>query len=135
MKKYILDGSKINNLNDFFKQFGEMVNGPGGYFGKDLASFDDCLFGGYGLEGDTIIFWKNSDISKNIFDHEALNAWSEEQIQMKNYLDEEGLSYFKNLITTSLKGEGPSLFDIILESIQSVEKRTQGKMKILVILD
>ena len=26
-------------------EFGEAVNGPGGYFGSDFHGFDDCLFG------------------------------------------------------------------------------------------
>jgi hypothetical protein len=35
-------------LEDFWQQIGEAVNGPGGYFGKNLDAFADCLRGGYG---------------------------------------------------------------------------------------
>ena len=54
-----IDGRLIKDELDFFCHFGEAVNGPGGYFGKCFQSFDDCLFGKFGLEFPSSILWSN----------------------------------------------------------------------------
>jgi hypothetical protein len=61
-----LDGSLIREPLDFFCLFGELVNGPGGYFGKCFQSFDDCLFGEFGLEYPSTIVWKNYASTKKV---------------------------------------------------------------------
>ena len=78
MKQYVLDGNKFNTLSGFFTAFGEMVNGNKGYFGKDLHSFDDCFFGGFGLSTPCEIVWKNSDVSKSYLGHECYANWCRE---------------------------------------------------------
>ncbi|NRY59256.1 barstar family protein [Clostridium beijerinckii] len=47
---YVLEGKNIYDLDSFFNEFAKAVNAPNGYFGRDLMQFDDCLFGGFGLE-------------------------------------------------------------------------------------
>ncbi|MBQ4834849.1 barstar family protein [Pseudoalteromonas luteoviolacea] len=54
-----IDGELINEPLDFFCLIGEMVNGAEGYFGQCFQSFDDCLFGGFGIEFPSTIVWKN----------------------------------------------------------------------------
>ncbi|MFJ6511823.1 barstar family protein [Streptomyces sp. NPDC091406] len=49
---YVLDGRRIRTLEDFWLVMGEAVNGPGGYFGRGLDSFADCLRGGFGTPDD-----------------------------------------------------------------------------------
>ena len=58
-----MDGDKIKILKISLPSFGEMVNGKGGYFGKNMDSFDDCLFGGYSLDEQVEIEWKNHKVS------------------------------------------------------------------------
>lgn len=45
---YEIDGSQVNNLEDFYRLLGEAVNGPDGYFGTNLNALNDCLRGGFG---------------------------------------------------------------------------------------
>ncbi|MFE3458975.1 barstar family protein [Nocardiopsis aegyptia] len=45
---YVIQGSEVSGLEDFWRAVGEAVNGPGGYFGTNLDAFADCLSGGYG---------------------------------------------------------------------------------------
>ena len=45
---YRLDGRKIKSPSDFYREIGAAVNGPGGYFGRNLDALADCLRGGYG---------------------------------------------------------------------------------------
>lgn len=41
------------------------MNGPGGYYGSNLAALDDCLFGGYGQAAPFRLVWQNSAVSVN----------------------------------------------------------------------
>jgi RNAse (barnase) inhibitor barstar len=71
---FTIEGSKISTLEDFWQQVGEAVNGPGGYFGKNLDAFADCLRGGYGghvLEHvDEFTFvWRDHEQSKRCLGH------------------------------------------------------------------
>ena len=43
-----IDGRKIKSANDFYREIGSSVNGPGGYFGRNLDALADCLRGGFG---------------------------------------------------------------------------------------
>jgi len=43
-----IDGRKIKSANDFYREIGSSVNGPGGYFGHNLDALADCLRGGFG---------------------------------------------------------------------------------------
>ena len=45
---YRLDGRKIQSASDFYREIGAAVNGPGGYFGRNLDALADCLRGGFG---------------------------------------------------------------------------------------
>ena len=45
---YRLDGRKIKSTKDFYREIGSSVNGPGGYFGRNLDALADCLRGGFG---------------------------------------------------------------------------------------
>jgi len=44
---YVLDGERIHSLEDFWAVVGEAM-GSGGYFGRNLDPFADCLRGGFG---------------------------------------------------------------------------------------
>ena len=44
---YFVDGRRIRSLEDLLSVVGEAVWGPGGYFGRNLDAFADCLTGGY----------------------------------------------------------------------------------------
>src|SRR6201997_4036299 len=40
-----IDGRKIRSAKDFHREIGSSVNGPGGYFGRNLDALADCLRG------------------------------------------------------------------------------------------
>ena len=131
MKKiYELDGDKIKSLEDFFAVFGEMVNGKGGYFGKNMDSFDDCLFGGYGLDEQVEIEWKNHKVSSAHLGYQALVDWCEAQIRNGDYLDKEGLAYLEKTLDEARKKSGDTMFDILVGTIESVNERSDGRRNI-----
>ncbi|WP_369212567.1 barstar family protein [Streptomyces flavofungini] len=64
---YVLDGRHIHTLEDFWQVMGEAVNGVGGYFGRGLDSFSDCLRGGFGTpdDGGFVVEWRDHAHSKS----------------------------------------------------------------------
>lgn len=61
---FILDGQHIVDEGSFYCAIGEAVNGPGGYFGWNLAALDDCLFGGWGACRPFTVHWRYSAESR-----------------------------------------------------------------------
>lgn len=63
---YRIDGRKITSVSDFYREIGTAVNGPGGYFGRNLDALADCLRGGFGTpEGRPFAFeWQHSALSR-----------------------------------------------------------------------
>jgi RNAse (barnase) inhibitor barstar len=63
---YRIDGRKIKSVNDFYREIGRSVNGPGGYFGQNLDALADCLRGGFGTPEDRPyeFEWQHSEYSR-----------------------------------------------------------------------
>ena len=67
---YLIDDRKIKSANDFYREIGSAVNGPGGYFGRNLDALADCLRGGFGTpEYQPFVFeWHHSALSRRYLD-------------------------------------------------------------------
>ena len=137
MKEYTLNGLKVNSLEDFFEEFGYMVHessifgknyGDLGYFGKSIQSFDDCLFGGFGLENPCKIRWKDSSYSRKMLGHDVYAKWCREQINKKEYLDDDGLNHLIDEEKKALSGQGDTMFSILVDMINSVAGRSNGEI-------
>ncbi|WP_331724428.1 barstar family protein (plasmid) [Streptomyces longwoodensis] len=63
---YVLDGKQIRTLGDFWRAIGEAINGPGGYFGRNLDAFADCLSGGFGTpdDDDYVVEWQDNQVPR-----------------------------------------------------------------------
>lgn len=63
---YVLDGTRIRTLEDFWRVIGETINGPDGYFGRNLDAFADCLSGGFGTpdDDDYVVEWRDHQASR-----------------------------------------------------------------------
>jgi RNAse (barnase) inhibitor barstar len=61
-----IDGRKIKSVKDFYREIGRSVNGPGGYFGRNLDALADCLRGGFGTPDDRPyeFEWEHSALSR-----------------------------------------------------------------------
>ncbi|MFD9540819.1 barstar family protein [Streptomyces sp. NPDC060022] len=57
---FTLDGRHITDEDTFYCAIGEAINGPGGYFGWNLAALDDCLCGGWGAATRFTLHWDSS---------------------------------------------------------------------------
>jgi RNAse (barnase) inhibitor barstar len=62
-----IDGRKIRSANDFYREIGSSVNGPGGYFGRNLDALADCLRGGFGTPENRPdeLEWHHSALSRH----------------------------------------------------------------------
>lgn len=60
---YLLEGHHVNDLASFYCAIGEAMIGPGGYYGSNLASLDDCLFGGHGPTAPFRLVWQDSSVA------------------------------------------------------------------------
>jgi RNAse (barnase) inhibitor barstar len=65
-----IDGRKIRSANDFYREIGSSVNGPGGYFGRNLDALADCLRGGFGTPDNRPFefTWQHSELSRHYLD-------------------------------------------------------------------
>jgi len=67
-----IDGRNIKTVKDFYREIGQAVNGPDGYFGENLDALADCLRGGFGTPSDepSQFVWQHSDLSRRHLRHE-----------------------------------------------------------------
>lgn len=70
-----LDGRLVDGTSGFLCALGETVNGPGGYFGISLLAFEDCTFGGFGLDEGSKLIWQHSEESRKRLGTEELVAY------------------------------------------------------------
>ncbi|MDN3296762.1 barstar family protein [Streptomyces ficellus] len=114
---YVIEGRRVTGLESFWQVIGEAVNGPGGYFGRNLDAFADCLSGGFGTpDGDDfVIEWRDHDVSRRALGH------PETARELRLRLARAHPSH-RNRIRTELAhaeaGEGPALFDRLVDIIR-----------------
>lgn len=67
MATYVLDGTRIRTLDDFWQVLMDAFDSPGRqYFGRNLDAFADCLSGGPGgpEADDYIVEWHDHAVSR-----------------------------------------------------------------------
>ncbi|MGC4121676.1 MAG: barstar family protein [Myxococcales bacterium] len=128
-REAVIDGTAIDNLLGFYCAMGEAVNGPGGYFGRSMLAFDDCLFGGYGLEFPYTIVWKDSGQSRLALGAPCLVKYLDDSSRHPPPIVEEGKAWRDETRELALAGRR-TMFDEIVETISSVPSRNgQGRLR------
>jgi RNAse (barnase) inhibitor barstar len=62
--KVEINGDLIEDTDSFYCVIGEAINGPGGYFGRNLDALHDCFRGEFGVKLPFTLNWKNHSKSK-----------------------------------------------------------------------
>ncbi|MEV5953286.1 barstar family protein [Streptomyces sp. NPDC051987] len=111
---YVLDGTAITTLEDFWRVVGEAVNGPGGYFGRNLDAFADCLGGGFGTpdDRDFVFEWRDHDTSRAHLGH------AETARQLESRLARSHPSHraeFTAQLAEARAGRGATVFDWLVD--------------------
>lgn len=108
MNKYFLRGENITSVESLCQEFAAAVEAPEGYFGKCLQSFDDCLFGGFGLDTPCKVIWKSSGISKKSLNSHALEAYCSSLLENSPHIDnkdlDEGTRWVNSTLITAQSG-------------------------------
>lgn len=121
----VLEGKHITRLPAVFCAFGEMVAGPGGYFGRGFDSLNDCLRGGMGVEPPWTLRWRDVHVARDALGHAEVEQ--EQRRVLKYYRgfwyrnDPEAykdIAHQRALIARAARGEGPTFFEEILEILR-----------------
>ncbi|MFD8985043.1 barstar family protein [Streptomyces sp. NPDC059564] len=111
---YVLDGTRISTLEDFWRVIGEAVNGPGGYFGRNLDSFADCLSGGFGTpdDGDYVVEWRDHQLSRTHLGHPETVRQLEIVLSRCHPTNRVAVSAE---LSEARAGRGPTVFDWLVD--------------------
>jgi hypothetical protein len=112
---FVIEGSRVRTLDDFWTVIGEAVNGTGGYFASGLDALDDALSGGMGTpeDGRCAFVWRDSALSR------AALGYPETVRQLELRLARchpSNRARVRADISRATAGEGPTAFDWIVES-------------------
>jgi hypothetical protein len=115
---YVLHGLKIRTLEDFWREIGEAVNGPGGYFASNLDAFDDALSGGMGQpeDGRCTFVWEDSAISRAALGYDETVRALEERLSRCHASNRPRVSAD---LERARARQGPTAFDWLLEAFES----------------
>lgn len=110
-----LDGRSVDGLDAFFCAIGEAVNGPAGYFGKNLNGFADCVMGGFGITPPWILRWHYSDMARIALGVQETLRYAREQVELDDFPDDEARKAAQAMIEDLSNDQSLTLFDMIIE--------------------
>jgi hypothetical protein len=109
-----IDGASFSDLDGFAREFSRLLGHHRWHGGLD--AFDDVLRGGFGTpEGGWILRWRNSESSRKALGHEAAARWLEQSLSTSHPSNRPRV---RDRIDSARRGEGPTLFDEIVEIIR-----------------
>ncbi|MFE6744193.1 barstar family protein [Streptomyces sp. NPDC057686] len=112
---YVLDGTQVRTLEDFWRVAGESI-GCGGYFGRNLDAFADCLRGGFGTpdDGDYLIEWSDHEVSRQNLGHPETARQLELMLGRCHPTHKASMGV---RLAEARAGRGPTVFDWLVEII------------------
>ncbi|MGW9121689.1 barstar family protein [Streptomyces sp. NPDC055663] len=124
---YVIEGSRVTGLEQFWKEIGEAVNGPGGYFGRNLDALADCLGGGMGTpdDGDFVFEWRDHTTSAQALGHEETARRLRQSLDRVHPTNRAAV---QQRLDEALAGRGPTLFDLIVEIL--ADGTTPGTLRL-----
>lgn len=115
-KKVIeIDGDQFDSLDGFFDEVERRII-PGAYWGRNLDAFNDILRGGFGTPDEGFsLRWKNSERSRVTLGYSETIQYLEQKILRCH---PESVPYVQEELESARRGQGPTLFDIIIEIVR-----------------
>ncbi len=111
-----IDGEAFDDFAGFCREFSKLV-APNKWNGN-LDAFNDYLRGGFGSipsEGGYTLRWLASGRSRQVLGH---TAWAFKLAQMLENCDPTNRSAVSEQLARARRGEGPTLFDVLVDIIQ-----------------
>jgi RNAse (barnase) inhibitor barstar len=112
---YVIPGERIHSLEDFYVVMGEVINGPGGYFGSNLDGLVDCLRGGFGTPQEPYVLrWAHAQVSRKAL------GYDETVRQLEKRLDQchpSNRAIVREDLDRARNKKGSTVFDWLTEII------------------
>ncbi|MBO0912935.1 barstar family protein [Streptomyces laculatispora] len=124
---YVIEGSRVTGLEQFWTVIGEAVNGPDGYFGRNLDALADCLGGGMGTpdDGDFVIEWRDHALSVHALGHGETARQLRRSLERAHPTNRPAM---RKRLDEALAGRGPTLFDLIVAIL--ADETTPGRLRL-----
>jgi len=117
--KIVLDGAKFSNMEEFFAEMERLLTkDPDGRPGRSLDAFNDLLRGGFGVHayGQGLeIQWVRSEKSRQDLGYPETALYWERALKRCHPSNQKTI---QNRIEAARRGEGKTLFDLIVDIIQ-----------------
>jgi hypothetical protein len=113
-------------LEDFWRTIGEAINGDGGYFGRNLDAFADCLSGGFGTpdDDDFVVEWKDHEVCRGALGYAETARQLEIGLSRCHPANRPSVSAD---LAAARGGHAPTVFDWLLEIF---EERAPGVLRL-----
>jgi hypothetical protein len=117
-KVYVLDGSRFATLTEAAAEF-KRVLGLAAPWNGNLDAFNDFLHGGFGTpEEGFVLTWRHSELSRQRLGYVETLKWLEDRVQ---HCHPSNVASFRERIASARRGEGETLFDMLVEIIRDHE--------------
>lgn len=117
-----IDGARFADFEGFAREFSRLLDDY--RWQGNLDAFNDILGGGFGTpDGCWVLRWRNSELSRSALGHEATIR------RLRGLLrtcHPSNRSAMRARIASAERGEGPTLFDEIVEMIRRHAPRSAG---------
>lgn len=115
----VINGGHFFNLSGFYDEVSSVLMKDTDWKVGTLDGFDDILYGGFGVfeNGEEIeMIWKESQKSKEDLGFEATRTFYENKIRQGKPFN---IQLIKEKLDELISGKGQTLFEILVEIIQS----------------
>jgi len=110
-----IDGTRFDTLEGFYDEVSRQLI-PRSDWGRNLDAFNDILRGGFGTpEGGFVLVWRHHDSSRVSLGH----AETARQLRLRlGRCHPSNIPFVRADLETALRGEGPTVFDWLVEIIR-----------------
>lgn len=119
--EYVLPGEQLTSESEFYRVLGEVINGPGGYFGSNLDALRDCFAGAYRPSEPYTLHWRNSDRSRELLGYETTVEVLRSRLKRCHRSNRTAI---REAIKRAESGKGPTFFDEVLSVIEEADNVT-----------
>lgn len=128
----VLDGSRITSLETFYDEVSRVLV-PGAEWGRNLDALDDILWGCFGTpEWPYIIRWCGSGLSAQHLGYAETVRYLERKLSRCHPSNRERVTIE---LERARRGEGATIFDRLIEVIESHSVTEDGQPMITLYLD
>ncbi len=115
----VIHGGHFSSLGGFYEEVSKVLMKDTDWNVGTLDGFDDILYGGFGVfenHEEIEILWKESEKSKQELGFSATREFYENKIKQGKPFN---IKLIQQKLDDLISGKGPTLFDILVEIIES----------------